>query len=139
MDKSKDFWRCKTSQAKYIVNSNTKLVLKICHTFFTFSEAKSKFLNMFSGVHIIQKKSYNYPLPLPENQFCTHKEWHFWGVSSLFCLIFSLSPIFIIFSPGPIYFPCSSSPPPHSILQNINPCMLKKYVYAWAEVIYSLD
>ena len=47
-----------------------------------------------------------------KNRFCTQKDRNILGVSSNFCLIFSRSPLFLIFSPRPIYFPVGHSPPP---------------------------
>ena len=82
------------------------------------------------------------PPPLSQkNQFCTYKPGNFFGVSSSFGKLFTF-PLFFIFSPRPIYFPSSSSPPPHpSILHNIYPCGNVKKLFTrinWFNLFYQI-
>ena len=71
------------------------------------------YINVHAGVYIMQVNHIVSPPPLLEKSILHPQGGFFFGGGGLssFCLIFSFpSPLFFIFSPRPIYFPCSYSP-----------------------------
>ena len=111
-------WSSSTTSTSDTVKSKPVLRIRIHTSGSIIWESGSIFL----GDYIMQVYHIT-PPPLSssfmKNQFCTHKEgvflFFFEGGGCFFSLwsyFFFPPPLFFIFFPRPIYFPCSSSPPP---------------------------